>query len=647
MIELPLMITHLDLSLNAATRLIFSVVGMMPVHGCRLDKAGVFQSVAQGYEQNREQSARIIDQQWLPKLELHVGEGQALNLTDSHGSSTAVPVFRQSSKKSLTRRGLLTAALASHSAFLTPATTFAAPARRTHQDLLRLQSGTTGGKLAVGWGGDFNTLDPHVNSSGGFDDSIIMWSAFDRLIERSPGGRLYPGLAREWSVSEDGLRWSLKLREGVKFHDGTDFNAEAVKVNLDRIADPATKSPYAIFALGPYASCEVIDQYTIELQMTRVYTVLPTALSTYGLGMVSPAAIEQYGSDLGRHLVSTGPFLLKEWVPRDHLTLIMNPEYDWASDRQPHGGRPYLDEVTIYFIPDDATRATAFESGQIDMAAHVAPADWRQFEEAGNFLTTKIPMENYPPAGSHINVSKFPTDDVKVRQAIEHAINREEINEVFLEGTAVEADGIVSTFAWAYESDSALYQFDPAKASALLDESGWILDGDIRRKEGDDLEIIYMTYPNLVALGEVIQAQLQSVGFRVEIMAVDDPANKAEAQAGKHHLTWTYWEGVDPADLFKIFGAGENNVNITDGWNFSHYSVPELDQLFEEGEATLDQEARQAIYSEIQMRVMQDAAFIPLYNVTTLWAFDKALAGTETTDGMGASPLLYNIYWNQ
>jgi peptide/nickel transport system substrate-binding protein len=129
-------------------------------------------------------------------------------------------------------------------------------------------------------------------------------------------------------VSADRLTWTFALRQGVKFHDGTDFNADAVKFNFDRMVDPATKSEYAIFELGPYVGTEVVDPYTANVKMSRPYGPLPVGLATYRMGMVSPAAVAKYGQDFGQHPVGSGPFMFNEWVPKDHVTLTAYPEYN-------------------------------------------------------------------------------------------------------------------------------------------------------------------------------------------------------------------------------------------------------------------------------------------------------------------------------
>ncbi|HEU0114398.1 MAG TPA: ABC transporter substrate-binding protein, partial [Thermomicrobiales bacterium] len=313
--------------------------------------------------------------------------------------------------------------------------------------LTAAQTPKQGGNLTIGVRSDFTILDPHVTSS--VSDGIFMMAVFDRLVERAQDGTLYPGLATKWSVSPDGLTWTLALRKGVKFHDGTDFNADAVKINFDRMVDPATKSEYAIFELGPYVGTEVVDPYTVNVKMSRPYGPLPVGLATYGMGMVSPAAIKKYGQDLGQHPVGSGPFMFKEWAPKDHVTVTAFPDYNWPSGREKHEGRAYLDEVRFNFIPETATRLAALGSGQIDAASGLAPADWKSLDPNA-FTTSKVLLEGYPPAGGFLNVEKFPTDDLKVRQAMQYAIDRDEINQVVFEGTAEPADGIISTFAWAY-----------------------------------------------------------------------------------------------------------------------------------------------------------------------------------------------------
>ena len=499
-------------------------------------------------------------------------------------------------------------------------------------------AGQAGGTLKLGLGKDFTILDTHVTSA--VSDGIFMMAVYDRLIERQPNGKLYPGLATSWTVSDDGLTWTFKLRQGVKFHDGTPFNADAVVFNFNRMVDPATKSEYAIFELGPYDSSSAVDDYTVELKMKRKYSALIAGLTTYGMGMVSPTAAKNLGEDFAQKPVGTGPFMFKEWVQKDHLTIVQNPDYNWASGRENHQGTSYLDSVTFQFIPETSTRAASLQQGQIDAAGRMAASDWVKVKGDSNFTTSNIFLEGYPPAGLFMNVTKAPTDDVNVRQAIMHAINRDEIIQVVFEGTTIPANGIISPFSWAYDPDSAsMYPFDVDKANSMLDAAGWVKNGDYRSKGGQELSLIYLTFTTLTNLAQVVQAQLKKIGVKTDIVAEDNPAQQQDAEEGKHNLVWTQWEGVDPADLHKIFGS----ENIGNGWNFSHYSNKDVDQWLNDGEAETDADKRKEIYNKVQMQVMGDAAYIPLYNVSSLWAFKKDYQNVDVVDELGASPLLYDI----
>lgn len=527
----------------------------------------------------------------------------------------------------LSRRGVLKGGAALGAGLLTAVTPLQA---------LRAAAQEGAAELAMAVEADPSTLDPHVNSNT--RDSIFFHALFDRLIERSPDGNLFPGLATEWSVADDNVTWTLLLRDDVVFQDGTPFNAEAVVFNLERIVNPDTKSEYAVFQLGPYESSSAVDEYTVEIKMTEPYGPLPVSLATYALSMVSPTAAEAAGETFGQSPVGSGPFKFVEWVPQNQVVLERSPDYAWASEIHAVSGPAQLAKLTFRPIVEPATRGAALLAGEVQMAI-LSASDFAALEGNSGFRQETILTEGYPPAGLFVNTQRAPTDDVLVRQALAFGVNRDEVNAVVYEGASGPADSVISNFGWAYDPASALYSYDPEQAGQLLDEAGWTMgDAGIRQKDGQDLTVVHLALTSVKQVAELVQAQLKDIGVNVELLVQDNPAQQQSAQQGLHNLVWTQWSGVDPADLRKVYGS----ENIGDGWNFAHYDSPELDALFLEGAALNDQEERKAVYSQVGMLLMEDATFIPLNNRTVFLGVQANVRGTDVIDERGSMPRIYD-----
>ncbi|MCB0158060.1 MAG: hypothetical protein KDD83_08000, partial [Caldilineaceae bacterium] len=229
-------------------------------------------------------------------------------------------------------------------------------------------------------------------------------------------GDITPGLATSWEISDDGLELTFKLREGVTFHDGTPFNAEAVKYNFDRTMSLTPKAAWQYMGGDKLKETQVVDEYTVKLVYNEPYAAILTYLSDGATGIDSPAAIEEYGEDYGvTALVGTGPFKFVEWVKDDHVTLERNPDYNWAPEVFKHDGPAYLDQMIMLDIPEPATRAAALEAGEADVV-RISESDVATFQDLEGFDVALIPK-----AGTTryylMNTAKAPTDDKLVREA--------------------------------------------------------------------------------------------------------------------------------------------------------------------------------------------------------------------------------------
>jgi peptide/nickel transport system substrate-binding protein len=476
----------------------------------------------------------------------------------------------------------------------------------------------TGGTLTWIFPRDIATLDPHVTSSR-YDDQLL-YQIYGALMERDDDLNLVPGLATEWTVSDDGLLYTLKLREGVKFHDGTPFNAEAVVKNLERIVDPETKSERAKFFLGPYESSRAVDDLTVEIKMSERYGPLLNVLADI-IRIVSPAAIEQYGQDIYNHPVGAGPFIFKEWVLKDHITLVRNPDYNWAPSTYENQGPAYLDEIVVRFILEPSTRLASLEAGEGDVVMELPPDDLERIQQDPQYDVKTILV-----AGTTVhylfNTQKEPTNDLKFRQALTSALNRDEINEIVTYGLRQVAKGPLSPNALMYDPEAGNVEYnsyDPERANRLLDELGWTMNSStgIREKDGQPLKLTFLVLSETpeAAGAEIVQSQLKAVGVDVEILVESNPAQQADAQKGIHHMGGMSWSGSDPNILTNLF----HSENIGVGWNFTHYSNPDLDALLDEQARETDPEKRAQLISQIQHTVMENAVIYPPFPITHFW----------------------------
>ncbi|KGM48806.1 ABC transporter substrate-binding protein [Pseudooceanicola atlanticus] len=464
---------------------------------------------------------------------------------------------------------------------------------------------TPPGVLIVGQIAEPKALDPAAVTA--VNDFRILMNLYDGLVRYKSGTlEVEPALATGWEISEDGTEYTFTLREGVTFHDGTEFNAEAVKFNFDRMLDEEhpyhDTGPFPLaFFFSAVEEVSVVDPLTVTFKLNAPYAPFLSNLA-YPTGLiVSPAAVEQYGADFGRNPSGTGPFTFAEWRSNEAVVVEANADY-WD-------GAPGTQAVVFRPITDANTRTAEMLAGGIDVMVEVPPVALSEFQ--GDDFTV---LEQ---AGPHVwflilNAKEGPFAEKAVRQAANYAINKSALVEEVLEGTAdVAAGPTPPAFAWAYNESLEPYPYDPEKAKELLAEAG---------AEGAELTF-YVTEGGSgmldpVAMGTAIQADLEAVGFDVTIETYEWNTFLGEVNPGlegKADMAEMAWMTNDP-DTLPYLALRTDAWPDKGGFNSGYYSNPEVDTLLEEARVATDQEKRAELYKEMQTIVQEDAPWVFVAN---------------------------------
>jgi peptide/nickel transport system substrate-binding protein len=480
-------------------------------------------------------------------------------------------------------------------------------------------------------------IDPHINASA--ELGIPLTSVYDTLVYQDPKtGEFVPGLAQKWEVSEDGRVYTFYLRRGVKFHDGTPFNAEAVRFNLDRITSPDLASQKARFMLGPYERTEVVDEYTVRIVLKDPFAPLLDSLSQVYLAMASPTAVQKWGSEYQLHQVGTGPFVFVEYVPGDHLLLRRNPDYAWGPPVYQHR-TAQLEEVEFRFFTDPATRSPALESGEADVMGEIPPQDATRLQGSKDFRIEPVAI----PGVSlmlFMNTTRPPLDDLRVRQALLFGTDRQAVISAVFRDTSPVACGPLAAVTFGYNPMVCeFYPYNPDQAAALLEEAGWKdTDGDgVRDKGGQPLalDLYLMGWGYMPEVGQLLADQWARLGVRVNSQVVSYPEALQIAQEGRHHLMPFNLSGSDPDILRKFFHSQA-------GFNWSKVSDPEMDNWLTEAARVSDRDRRADLYSQVQTRVMENALVIPIRDYVNLNGVSNRVQGLRF-DAQGWFPWLIDV----
>jgi len=520
----------------------------------------------------------------------------------------------------------------------------------------------TGGTFVFGAAGDPAMLDPAFGSDG--ETFRVSRQIFEGLLGNELGGTdPVPELAEDWEVSEDGLEYTFTLQDGVKFHDGTDFNAEAVCFNFDRwynfegLAQSPSASYYYQAVFGGFAStpdtpsiyesCEATDETTAVINLTQVTSKFPSALALPSFSIQSPAALEEFNADevsgsedaltyseyAQEHPVGTGPFKFDSWDRGNgEVTIVRNDDY-W-------GEKASLDEVIFRTIPEGNTRRQELEAGEIDGFDFVAPADYETLGDAGFQVLVRDPFNilylgmnggNVPDSGANPALK-----DVRVRQAIAHAIDRETIVNSLLPDGAEQATQFMPPTVDGWADDVTTYDYDPEASKALLAEAG---------ATGTTLRFFYPTdvsrpyLPDPAAMFQVISQNLTDAGFTVQPTALPwNPDYLNAVQAGGADVHLLGWTG-DYNDAYNFIGTFF--AAKADGLakaEFGAFNNPEIFAALAAADAEPDPAARTELYQEANRLIMDYLPGVPISHSP------PALVVADNVQGLEPSPLTAEVF---
>lgn len=483
--------------------------------------------------------------------------------------------------------------------------------------------GNEGGTLMIGMAGEPPGLDPGALCN--VNCHTVAMHMFDSLLAMDSQFNIYPWLATSWELSGDMLGYIFTLREDVTFHDGTPFNAEAVKFSFDRIPLPETGSTSAIAIIGPsYETTNVIDDYTVEVRFTAPYAPFLGGVTTAFLGIVSPTSAQESGADFTQNPVGTGPFIFEEWVAQQSTSMRVNPDYNWAPSIFNHSGRAYLDEIHYQYVPESATRQALLDTGEAQFIDAVPPQSVAAIEANDD---QQMVVASRPGASKMIdlNTAKAPLDDLDVRRALHHAFDRETLVDTVLFGAFEPSSTPLARSTFGFdESVAGMYPYDPELAVELLEGAGWVLDGDVRTRDGEEfrLNCIIGTAEEDAAIAQVLQQQWGQVGIAIDINVIAGTAQTEAKRNGDHHIGFKIGVYQDP-DILGIYF----HPRSIGGFNYTFYDDPALADLFDKGIATLDPTERAQVYSEISVLMMEQAIMIPIYYLSNLSAASASLTG--------------------
>jgi glutathione transport system substrate-binding protein len=460
----------------------------------------------------------------------------------------------------------------------------------------------------------FTTMDPY-DANDTLSQAVVK-SFYQGLFGFDKGMKMVPVLAESYQASKDGLVYTVKLKKGIRFHDGTDFNAEAVKANFDRVTNPENKLKRFVLYKN-IAKTEVVDAGTVKFTLHEPFSPFINSLAHPSGVIISPAALKEFGSKgIAQHPVGTGPFKFVEWKPSDYLKVAKWDGY-WRK------GYPKVDTITWRPVVDNNSRSAMMQTGE---AQFTFPVPYEQAE----VLKTKPNLELVAaPSIVHrymsMNTMQKPFDNVKVREAINYAINKEALAKVAFSGYAIPAEGVIPKGV-EYAVKLGPWPYDPAKARALLKEAGYPNGFETQLwsayNHSTAQKVIQFLQQQLAQVGIKASVQALEAGQRVEkVESAQDPAS---APVRLYYVGWSSSTGESDWALRPLL-AGESMPPKL--FNTAYYKNPAVDEDIQKALNTTDPKEKTRLYTDAQKRIWADAPWAFLVTEQLLSATSKKLSG--------------------
>lgn len=490
------------------------------------------------------------------------------------------------------------------------------------------------GALVVAQAADIAGLDlVRVVDSESIEVGQIL---FEGLARWQPGTtNVEPGLATSWQVSADGLRWTFELRPGVRFHDGNPFDADAVVFSFERVIDPRHPSYVgsgdALYWRGLLKDVKrVVAQgpARVEIEVAHPYAPLLGELAMFPI--ISPAAVRRWGAEFPRHPVGTGAFAFEAWDPGEQVVVKRFDHY-W-------GQLPALERIVFRVVVDPRQRLVDLQAGSVDLAAAILPDEQSFVELHPDLVLHHIPSNDVSYLA--FNTMHPPFNDIRVRHAISHAINKEPIVKFAYQGRAIAADGPLPPGQWGYHVPALAYAYDPAIARQLLGEA--IADrtfdpARVYKLYAPSTPRTYLSQPERVA--RYLQTALSQIGITTELVLSPIGVYNDSVGRGDHDLALAGWVGDtgDPDNFLYVLLHSDNAVP-GGAQNIAFYRNPSVDSLLIEARATIDEPGRSALYARVQDIIAADAPWVPIAHS------ELVVAARAELDGVSLTPLGYPLY---